>query len=517
MDVTRLLAAAAVLAMLCAANAADEAAPATPWSEIRVVDAATGRGVPLVELATVNGLRFLTDDTGRAAFLEPGLMGRPIFLHVRSPGYEAAADGFGFHGRRVVPEAGGSTTIEIDRRNVAERICRLTGEGRLRDSILLGRLPAALAAVPGGVAGQDSVQAVEYRGRMHWFWGDTNRLSHPLGLFRTAGATTPTARPGGPAVEPVRGIPFRYFLGPPTDDEPAGFVRAMMPLPERPDGVIWIDGACVVPDASGRDRLLAHYSRRRSLAEELEQGIAAWDDAMESFVVARRLPPGPDWRRPATHAIQVEEGGIRRLLFGSPTPNVRVEATAEAVLDPDRYEAYSCAAPDGGPDLDDGGRPRWRWSREHPPTGSADERRWIDSGTLDPRHARFLPAAADGAGRRIELHSGTVRWNPHRRRWILVAGEIGGSSALLADTWYAESDAPTGPFATAVRIATHGRMSFYNVCHHAFLDADDGRTIHFEGTYSATFAGEVEPTPRADYNQLLYRLDLDDPALGPAR
>jgi len=68
----------------------------------------------------------------------------------------------------------------------------------------------------------------------------------------------------------------------------------MMPPPERPEGVIWLDGACVVPDATGRARLLAHDSRRRSLAEELEQGVAAWDDDAGAFVVARELPPGDE-------------------------------------------------------------------------------------------------------------------------------------------------------------------------------------------------------------------------------
>ena len=42
------------------------------WAEIRVVDAVSGRGVPLVELETVNNLRFVTDNAGRVAFQEPG-------------------------------------------------------------------------------------------------------------------------------------------------------------------------------------------------------------------------------------------------------------------------------------------------------------------------------------------------------------------------------------------------------------------------------------------------------------
>ena len=34
------------------------------------------------------------------------------------------------------------------------------------------------------VTGQDSIQPVTYRDELHWFWGDTNQLQYPLGLFR---------------------------------------------------------------------------------------------------------------------------------------------------------------------------------------------------------------------------------------------------------------------------------------------------------------------------------------------
>jgi hypothetical protein len=35
----------------------------------------------------------------------------------------------------------------------------------------------------------------------------------------------------------------------------------------------------------------------------------------------------------------------------------------------------------------------------------------------------------------------------------------------------------------------------------------------FEGTYTQRFAKNPAATLRHDYNQILYRLDLDDPAL----
>ena len=40
--------------------------------------------------------------------------------------------------------------------------------------------------------------------------------------------------------------------------------------------------------------------------------------------------------------------------------------------------------------------------------------------------------------------------------------------------------------------------------------AENGREIYFEGTYTATFSGNPTPTPRYEYNQLLYKLDLAD-------
>jgi hypothetical protein len=116
----------------------------------------------------------------------------------------------------------------------------------------------------------------------------------------------------------------------------------------------------------------------------------------------------------------------------------------------------------------------------------------------------------------VVLHSGSVRWNAHRKRWVLVAGQIGGESSFLGEVWYAEAAHPTGPFVKAVRVVTHERQSFYNVCHHAFLDRAGGRVIHFEGTYTNDFSGNPEKTPRYNYNQILYRLDLDAEALRAA-
>ena len=483
------------------------------WAEIRVVDAATGRGVPLVELETVNGLKFVTDNAGRVAFLEPGLMDSEVFFTVRSHGYEKPKDGFGFAGVRVTPKPGKPVTIKVIRTIAAERLGRLTGEGPFRDSKLLGY--ATPKESNGLVAGQDSIQAAIHRGKVYCFWGDTQRMSYPLGLFRMAGATMAVPDPNDPKSDPAKGIAFDYFV-----DSKTKFARAMMPLPERPEGVIWVTAVFTVPDEKGVEKLVGHYSRRKGLTGELEHGIAVFDDDKAVFEPAKQLPLTETWRRPSGHPIIHEEGGVKWLLFGSPNPNVRVPASLKDVLDPAKYESFTCAKSTGTPaepDLDADGKPIWRWQKERVPTDSETEHRWVKANKMKAEHARFCPADAANPAERVQLHRGSVRWNAHRKRWVLVAGQIGGKTSLLGEVWHAEADSPTGPFTTAVKILTHDRQSFYNVVHHAFMDRDGGRTIHFEGTYTNDFSGNPVKTPRYNYNQVLYRLDLDDVKLRPAQ
>ncbi|MGL4549956.1 MAG: hypothetical protein ACRC33_02110, partial [Gemmataceae bacterium] len=226
------------------------------------------------------------------------------------------------------------------------------------------------------------------------------------------------------------------------------------------------------------------------------------------------------WRFPHSHPVVHEERGKKWLVCGNPAPNVRVPATLEAVLDPGRYEAFTCAAgkeEGADPRTGEDGKPAWRWQADLPPAGSDAEARWVKSGKLKPEHARFYPANAADAAERVQLHSGTVRWNGHRKRWVVLAGQLGGKSSLLGEVWYSEGRHPTGPFEKAVKVVTHDKMSFYNVCHHDFLDRRGGREVHFEGTYTSDFSGSPHKTPRYEYNQMLYRLDLDDPALRSAR
>jgi hypothetical protein len=67
-----------------------------------------------------------------------------------------------------------------------------------------------------------------------------------------------------------------------------------------------------------------------------------------------------------------------------------------------------------------------------------------------------------------------------------------------------------GPWVHAAKVVTHSDYTFYNAFHHPELER--GRHLYLEGTYTNTYTGAA-PTPRYNYNQVMYRVDLDDARL----
>jgi len=68
-----------------------------------------------------------------------------------------------------------------------------------------------------------------------------------------------------------------------------------------------------------------------------------------------------------------------------------------------------------------------------------------------------------------------------------------------------------------VKVLSHKNYTFYNPRIHSEFTPPDSPILLFEGTYTQAFADRPDPTPRYDYNQILYRVDLDDPKLAPAQ
>lgn len=468
----------------------------TPCFGIHVVEEQTGRGIPLIEFSTVNDIRCITDNAGWIAFNEPGLMNREVWFHLSlNPGYEMKKDGFGYTGIRMTPKAGGSTTVKMKRTNIAERIARTTGQGLYRDSELLS-LPHALPNLnPAGVMGQDSVQATPYREKIFWLWGDTRVPQYPLGNFHTTCALTP------PDVKPEEGIAFEYFM----DVDKPRQLRQMMPLKEP--GAVWLFGLLNVKDEKDHEVLIAHYGRHKGLGEPLEHGICRFNDERGIFESVVTLDKSEKWRFPEGNAVRVTNDEGDFFYFAFSFCQTRVRATLKALLSPESYEALR---------FDDVSK-QWNWQREMLPTRPGDETKLLLTGKMSPEQARYQLKAA-GTGKLVRLHNATVNWNAYRRRFVLIGLQSGDASdpSPLGEMWYAESESAAGPWHNAVKIASHPRYSFYNPVHHVFLDAEGGRIIHFQGTYSHDFSGNPLVPARYDYNQVMYRLDLSDERLEPA-
>lgn len=489
-----------------------ESGPQRPF-EILVLDPESRRGVPLIELRTVHGVRFYTDSSGRIAIDEPGWRGRDVFFFVSGHGYRFPEDGFGMQGRSLRIEPGKKAVLEIERRNVAVRLYRITGEGIHHHTRRLGLdTPRSSPAAAGRVAGQDSTFAVPFRDRIYWFWGDTVGLQHPLGHFWMAAATSPG--PGKGQLDPERGIPLEYFT------DASGFSRPVCRLGVK-SGLIWADAFVALPDASGEMQLACHHVHLESISKILGHGVSRFDESAGEFVRVKDFGPETRWCwPPQAHPVRHRVGDRDLLLLGEVFPTSRVEARLESFFDPTAFEAFTCLEPGSSSEKPvvartASGEPRWRWTRDAPPVDIPLEARLLDSGKLLPSEARYHPLDVE-TGDRIELHRGSIQWNEHRGRWILIAVQRGGTSNL-GEVWYSESPSPTGPWKRARKVVTHDRYSFYNPVHHAFLDRDGGRFIYFEGTYTDTFSGAPFPTPRYNYNQILYRLDLDDPRLQSLR
>lgn len=431
---------------------------------IEIVEQGTGWPVPLVELRTTNQVRLVTDNAGLIAFDLPEFMGRETWFDVVGHGYEAPKDGFGISGFRVTPEPGKTVRLEVKRTIVAKRLGRLTGGGLFAESQKLGR---ELDWKETGVFGCDSVQNAVHRGLLYWAWGDTTLARYPLGIFDMTSATT-APQPLASFQPPLK-LKLDYF----TDEK--GGPRGVAKMPGA--GPTWVGGYVNLRDKTGAERLCGSFIKVRNHLEAYEAGLCVWNDDAARFDLLRvfwkkteaapKAPPFPDGHP----AIWKDEAGKEWVYFGNPLPNLRCPATFEA---------------------------------------------WQDSATWEPIQPQaVLKSAADA--KPVKPHSGSIAWNAFRKRWVTVFMESFGKPSAFGELWYAEADAPTGPWGPAVKVLTHDNYTFYNPRLHPEFTAAESPILIFEGSYTREFADKPQPTPKYDYTQILYRLDLDDPALQGAR
>jgi hypothetical protein len=511
----RIRSAVLALVLLAAGCALRPAHPAV--FRITVLDAETGRGIPAVELRTTDGRSFYTDSAGAIALADPVLMDRSAFFQVLSFGYRFEPELLGWPGVALAITPGGSAVLRMQRENVAERLYRVTGAGIYRDSRILGdAVPQPHRAAEAIPAGTDSVFTALYRGELFWVWGDTSVLSAPLGIFRATAATS--LLPGRGGLDPAVGVDLRYLRN-------GTQLRAMV---EDAHPVIWLSALRTTRDAGGEERLFATHRKVVERMQTLERGLVEFDDARGVFRVVSAYPAEAPIV-PDGHVFRYREDGVAYLQYDM---DVRGRDEAEAVRALGAYEAFTPLRPgsrlrDGARALERGadGRLAWAWKRDAPPVPYATWDELVASGDVAP-HERPYRLVDIETGETVVPHHGSIQWNEHRRRWIMIRGQLGGASPV-GEVYYFEGDTPLGPWAYGRKIITHARTSlgvdgtsvretysFYNPMQHPEFDRAGGREIFLEGTLAALFADPAAPRiPAYDYNQLMYALRLDDARL----
>jgi hypothetical protein len=269
--------------------------------------------------------------------------------------------------------------------------------------------------------------------------------------------------------EPPLKLKFALF----TDS--AGRPRGVAEMPGS--GPTWLSGYVSLSTANGDSRLVATYVKIKPPLEAYEAGLCVWNDDSERFEHLKTVwtksddaPKHPPL--PQGHPVIIDDDdGKKWVLFGDPLPKLRCPATFEAWQDATTWEV------------------------------------------LTPQ--KSLESAVDGSP--VKPHTGSIAWNVYRKRWVSVFMQAFGKPSAFGELWYAEADSPTGPWGRAVKVLSHKNYTFYNPRLHPEFTPEDSPVLLFEGTYTQTFADRPEATPRYDYNQILYRLDLDDPALAPAQ
>jgi hypothetical protein len=449
-----------VSALVSAAAAAAAAAPC----KVEVVDKSNGWPVPLVKLTTTSNITFVTDNAGVVAFDTPELMGKETWLGVNSDGYDLKPDGFGNSGVRLTPEPGGTFRIEIERKQIAKRLGRLTGSGIFAESQKLGGFGSWKET---GVIGSDTVQTATYQGKLFWVWGDTNLQHYPLGIFNTPVATSSLK----PLIsqKPPTAIVYDYVRN------DAGAPRGTIDVPGP--GPVWVSGFISLPDAKGKEHLVATWVKIKGTLAPQQLGLAEWDDTIGKFDIVSTFwkksdaEPEPPKVYPDGHPVISKDSDGKSWLYFNGPPNFKCPATYEAWKDPSQWQHVE-------------------------------------------RQMKMKDASG---GDDVTVASGSIAWSEFRKRWIFVFQQKFGKPSVFGEVWYCESKSPEGPWGPAVKVATHENYTFYNIQIDHQLTSPEDPLLLFEGTYTTLFSDNKDKTPRYDYNQMLYQIDLDDPALKPAQ
>lgn len=198
-----------------------------------------------------------------------------------------------------------------------------------------------------------------------------------------------------------------------------------------------------------------------------------------------------------------------------------MKADFASVRDPSQYEAFTCLTSDGkrarrGPD----GSLVWSWVKLGKPVHYSNIDELVRTGIIRAEESPYALRDVETGASVIAAHV-AVAWNPYLRLWVnIVQQKFGATTA--GEIWLSTARSPVGPWRHCVKVATHhmdhdtyknNSNDLYNPVQHYELMREGGRFVYFSGTLTNTFSGNQWPTPYYNYNNIMYRLDLNDPRL----
>lgn len=458
---------------------------------LQLIAADTRRGVPLI-FATLDSQgddrQYISDSQGVIAICNPDLLGTRKRFSFDGDGYHADSDS-----AELDITAGEIARMPLIRDNIAERLYRSTGQGIYTDSLRLGLRTRTAALGNGLVMAQDAVSKARFHEELFWIWGITHRPNHPLGNF-----TTTAARSAVPAPDAISGITYDYIV----DDN--GYARGIIDDIAPTSQATWVNGLVNVLDADGQEALFATFVKPNVDLSINKRGLLRFDSQRERLAATGLEYPLTDFVAPTGQPLRFGD----YLYYGSV---LRIPATAEALLDTSRYEVWTALGADGQLAREADGSPAYRWR-----TAGLEmtESQLTAAGSTASALLTGHVTAVDDQ-RHIDVDgNGAVGYDAQRQRFVRVVAQKNGSSSFLGEVWYMEADTPLGPWLYARKVLTADAYSFYSPWLHQDFDPS-GRYLYFEATYTDALARDVAvPTARYDRNQLMYRLDVNDPRLG---
>jgi len=468
------------------------------YFKIRVIDAETKKGVPMVGLVPLTQERYYSDSNGLIAFNEPGLMEKDVYFEVMSEGYEYPQNLGDKRAATLFTKSGDSVTIEIRRTSVAERLYRSTGVGIYRDSELLGEAsPVAYPIINSEVMGQDSNLNTIYKDQIFWIWGDTFLPPSYIGNFSVSAATSLLPEKGG--LDPNKGVNYNYF----KDEQ--GKSKAMIHL--KSPGYVWFDWMMNFKDEKGKEQLIVKYANVNYYFRNYERGIAVFNDEKQIFEDYKAVPEWLPEGHTCHHPFIGKQDGKEWMYLTTNFSYMRVQPKLESVVNPKKYEAFSCLkqgtkfdAKKPQLDRDIYGKLIYAWKSDTDPVDYDQQEQLIKDGLIQPEEAWIQLTDINTGNRLPNIGRGSVYWNDYRQKWILITGAM--------DIWYSEADTPVGPWVYARKVAEH-KSFLYNPTQQPIFDQKNGEDIFFEGTFTKFLSSE-ERVPRYDYNQLTYKLSLNN-------